>query len=206
MQFHLKCKSQRNQRWKIQFCLKGLLIPVNGYSFEMESIISANNDPINKLEVVEVPIETVYEEGNPTSHFNPILDSMRIYFVFLRYIGSSLIAAITDNSLFALVYASTGSVAWSQFWGRFVALLISFIILRKVVFKSHQWWPLSLAKYISLVGVFGFISYVIIDFTNQKFGVSIVVAKLMVESVLFITGFAFARTFIFNSKRLEKKA
>lgn len=34
---------------------------------------------------IEIPIETVYIEGNRASHFNPLIDSIRIYFVLLRF-------------------------------------------------------------------------------------------------------------------------
>jgi hypothetical protein len=37
------------------------------------------------IAIVEQPIRTIYTEGNPTSHFNPLLDSLKIYFVLLRF-------------------------------------------------------------------------------------------------------------------------
>jgi glycosyltransferase involved in cell wall biosynthesis len=184
-------------------CLSGLKIPVNGYSFEMESIVSAGNSEGNHLNIVEVPIQTIYEEGNPTSHFNPVLDSMRIYFVFIRYLSSSLFASLIDNSTFAIVYGLTSSPGWAQFWGRLISLLAAFFILKNAVFKSNARWYLSLAKYSLLVGAFGLISYAVINFTHQNFGTPIVVSKILVESILFITGFAFARSFIFKSKKAE---
>ena len=39
--------------------------------------------------MVEEPIKTIYEPGNKSSHFNPIVDSMKVYFVLLRF-GSVL--------------------------------------------------------------------------------------------------------------------
>jgi glycosyltransferase involved in cell wall biosynthesis len=33
----------------------------------------------------EIPIQTIYIDGNRTSHFHPIWDSMRIYFVLVRF-------------------------------------------------------------------------------------------------------------------------
>lgn len=37
---------------------------------------------------LEVPIETIYRDGNQSSHFDPIFDSMRICFVLLRFFVS----------------------------------------------------------------------------------------------------------------------
>jgi hypothetical protein len=37
---------------------------------------------------LEVPVETVYIDGNRSSHFDPIRDSMRIFFVLLHFLVS----------------------------------------------------------------------------------------------------------------------
>ena len=44
---------------------------------------------------LEVPIETIYIDGNRASHFNPVSDSMRIYFVLMRVYFAAILAA--DN-------------------------------------------------------------------------------------------------------------
>ena len=47
------------------------------------------------IRIAEVPIRTIYEPGNRTSHFNPLIDSMKIYFVLLRFSSVSLMTAAT---------------------------------------------------------------------------------------------------------------
>ena len=70
--------------------LPGLLkVRANGYSFELEMLLMAVR---SGLRIIETPIETVYLAGNTTSHFNPLLDSIRIYSVFLRFAASALLA------------------------------------------------------------------------------------------------------------------
>ena len=49
---------------------------------------------------MEEPIRTIYEAGNPSSHFNPLVDSMKIYFVLLRFASVSLLTALLDNLVF----------------------------------------------------------------------------------------------------------
>ena len=44
----------------------------------------------------EVPIRTIYIDENSASHFNPVMDPFRIYFVLLRYAVSSIATALTD--------------------------------------------------------------------------------------------------------------
>ena len=66
-----------------------LKIRANGYAFELEMLLMAVR---SGLRIIETPIETVYLAGNNTSHFNPLLDSIRIYSVFLRFAASALLA------------------------------------------------------------------------------------------------------------------
>ena len=64
-----------------------LLIRSNRYEFETEQIIAATTAG---FPIRQVPIRTVYMDGNSGSHFRPILDSCRIGVVLLRYALSRL--------------------------------------------------------------------------------------------------------------------
>ena len=59
-----------------------LRLPSTGYEFELDMLLACKRQA---CPLQEVPIRTIYESGNPTSHFNPLLDSLRIYFVLLRF-------------------------------------------------------------------------------------------------------------------------
>ncbi|MGH9599439.1 MAG: glycosyltransferase family 2 protein, partial [Terracidiphilus sp.] len=54
---------------------------------------------------VEAPIATIYIDNNRSSSFNPVRDSMRIYFVLLRFYTSSLLSAGIDFAVFAAVFS-----------------------------------------------------------------------------------------------------
>jgi hypothetical protein len=58
----------------------------NGYEFELDMLLCCRGG----RGLREVPIQTVYAAGNRTSHFDPIVDSMRIYWVLLRFFFASL--------------------------------------------------------------------------------------------------------------------
>src|SRR6185436_13782275 len=94
----------------VALCTRCLRVPLNGYDFELEMLMVAGRE----FRITEVPIETIYIEGNKSSHFNPLWDSLRVYFVFLRFCGSSLITAVVDNTVFIIALPLTGSVGWSQ--------------------------------------------------------------------------------------------
>jgi glycosyltransferase involved in cell wall biosynthesis len=51
------------------------------YEYEMQVLAAC---PKMSLPFREVEIETVYFAGNPSSHFNPVVDSLKIYALLLR--------------------------------------------------------------------------------------------------------------------------
>src|SRR5437660_575900 len=83
------------------------ICPASGYEFELEMLIAAKH---LGLTVLEEPIRTIYEPGNPTSHFQPLRDSMRIYFVLLRFGFISMMTAGLDNLAFYLFFHASGTV------------------------------------------------------------------------------------------------
>lgn len=177
--------------WPRPICMSALRIPLNGYEFELECLVHAPN------KVREVTIETIYIDENKSSHFNPILDSMRIYFVFLRYCGSAMVAAVADSAVFyALTTAGYGTAA-AQIAGRAVAVVLAFGLARSVVFRSEARLSVSLAKYLALVSVMGFVSFVMLQALHERLGLPVLAAKLIAEGLLFLGNFAIQRDFIF---------
>jgi glycosyltransferase involved in cell wall biosynthesis len=87
-----------------------LSVPASGYEFELEMLIAAKHLGV---QVIEQPIRTIYEPGNPTSHFQPLRDSMRIYFVLLRFGFISLVTSGVDNLGFYIFFHASGIVAAS---------------------------------------------------------------------------------------------
>lgn len=185
--------------WSADLARQVLKIRINGYDFEMECLIRAK-ELVPQLVLQEVPIQTVYEEGNKSSHFNPLLDSMRIYFVFLRYCGAGLFTALTDNIVFIFAYLLSGNMLTSQILSRSCGAFVSFILGFHVVFRSTVNPIYALLKFVLLVFLFGLISYGFIQFLNQEFGINVFVSKLLAEFILFVASFAIQRNFIFGQK------
>jgi hypothetical protein len=97
---------------------------------------------------LEVPIETVYIDGNRSSHFDPIWDSMRIYFVPVRFYFSAIMAAGIDFAGFSLAFAATHNVPLSVAVGR-LSSLVNFALNRKFVFHNRnvsERYPVALLR------------------------------------------------------------
>ena len=73
-----------------------MLMNVSGerFEFEMNMLIDSKQ---NQIKIKEVPIQTIYLEENKSSHFNPLVDSLKIYSVFLKFILSSFASFIINT-------------------------------------------------------------------------------------------------------------
>lgn len=183
--------------WPRAYCASCLRIRSNGFDFELECLLRARSGPGEWQAPLQVTIQTVYAEGNRSSHFDPLLDSMRIYFVFLRYCASSSLAAVVDSLTFYLALGLWGDILLSQACGRVAGVLIVFGLLRRFVFHARGSLAVSLAKYLVLVVVMALVSYGLIRSLHDVFGVPVLAAKLLAEGTLFLGNFAIQREFVF---------
>ena len=172
-----------------------LRVEARGYEFELEMLIAARQAGVA---LVEVPIRTIYEPGNKSSHFNPLTDSMKIYFVLLRFSSVSLMAALLDNLIFYLVWKRTGHILGAQVAARLVSVAFNYSMVRARVFASKEGHQVLLPKYLLLVVTSGTASYLGIQFFTTRLAVSPMPAKLLVETLLFFVNFAIQRMFIFH--------
>jgi glycosyltransferase involved in cell wall biosynthesis len=174
-----------------------LMLDGERYEYEINMLASCGK---NKIQIKEVPIETVYIDQNRSSHFNPVIDSIKIYFVLFRFVLSSLSTALLDFIVFIICSAAGLSVLMSMIMSRLVAGNYNYMINRKVVFRSDSNVFISFLKYWLLVALLGSISYLGIEtlVTYAKFNV--LIAKALIESLLFFVSFAVQRNLIFFTK------
>jgi len=59
------------------------------YDFELDMLLKWQQR--SGREFLEIPIRTIYLDGNSSSHFNPVIDSVRVYIVFLRFLFSLIV-------------------------------------------------------------------------------------------------------------------
>lgn len=181
--------------WPRSACLRCLRIVENGFDYLLECLLRVD------APIVQVPIQTIYLDNNRTSHFNPIRDSMRIYFLFLRYCGSSLMSFLIDSTVFYPVLFYTHNVAISQAAGRAVSACIIFFVVKNLVFQSGASVARALAEYLTLVAASGLIAYTMITVMHSRLGFPIAPAKLLAEGLLFLGNFVIQRDLIFTKKR-----
>jgi glycosyltransferase involved in cell wall biosynthesis len=179
------------------------MLTVGGERYEYESgmLIAAVTQ---KQPVQEVPIATIYIDGNRGSHFNFLLDSMRIYLVLLRFFISGLLTSAIDFAVFALAFGISGSVATGMLWGRGAALCVNFIVNKRLVFHQQSGGIGVFIRYLALVVLLGLLSWLMIRELQILFGMGALPAKLLAEGVLFVLSFSVQRELVFADLRRER--
>jgi glycosyltransferase involved in cell wall biosynthesis len=166
------------------------------YEYEMNMLLSAREA---RWPVLETPISTVYVENNRSSHFSPLLDSMKIYFVLLRFAGTSLCTSCLDQLLFFAAWKGGLSVAAAMVAGRLGSSVFNLAVNRGFVFKSSAGLAGILLRYYSVMAFAGVVAYGLISSLTRAFGWPVPVAKIVVESGLFFVSFLVNREFTFAS-------
>ncbi len=175
-----------------------LRISTSGYEFELDMLTVCKHQA---CPIREVRIRAIYEKGNPSSHFNPLVDSLRIYFVLLRFSFVSFTTAVVDNLVFSAVFWLFGNVPSAQVVGRIAAVFFNYPLARKAVFLSPERLSATLLKYLLLVIGSGAASYMLMTFIHNYVAVGVVQAKIAAESALFLVNFVLQRDFVFTRKK-----
>lgn len=174
-------------------------IKENGYEFEMKMLIISKN---YKIDISEVTIETVYINDNESSHFNPIIDSIKIYSTFLKFGLSSVASFVADIILFAiltyfLVHLFPDSfIIVSTVGARVLSSLLNYTINRVAVFQSQS--KGSIIKYFILSIIIMITSAVTVHFIYGLIGSSEITIKIIVDGLLFLISYISQKKWVFK--------
>jgi len=172
------------------------LMVLDGERYEYEMSVLAHICR-NYGKPLEVTIETVYIDGNKSSHFDPIWDSMRIYFVLARFYFSAILAAGIDFAGFTIAFAATGNILASVAIGR-LSSLVNFALNKKYVFQSRASVKGTLWRYYVLAAGIAGLSYLLILALNTYLRWNVFAAKVTVDVLLSLVSFSVQRTFVFR--------
>jgi len=180
-----------------------LEIPGDRYEYELNVLLWAAR---SEVPVQEEPIRTVYTNKNATSHFNPLLDSLRVYSSFLKFSLSSLAAWALD---FALVLSLTAvmlhagvSSAIALLVGvvgaRVVSCTFNFLVNRRFVFDKTSRVAARAAGYFSLAAVVLGANFALVYVGTVVVGLQLWLAKIITEATLFGFSYSVQKRLVFS--------
>ncbi|MCR5752176.1 MAG: bifunctional glycosyltransferase family 2/GtrA family protein [Kiritimatiellae bacterium] len=183
-----------------------LEIPGDRYEYEMAMLADARH---HAAPPVQIPIETVYSQGNASSHFSPLLDSFRIYGALLHFCASSVGCFLLDNAIFtAVLFAAMRLTDWKRATNTLIAICVAravsasvnYFYNRRFVFRSAAAKRMSMPRYWLLVLAVMSAGYGctaglarILDVN----GIAITVLKVVVETALFFLSYQAQRKWVF---------
>ena len=164
-----------------------------------------------KIPYLEETISTVYIDDNASSHFRPVLDSLRIYSMILAFVFSSLFSALADNLFYYIclrLISSPGTAPSdhiaSTVIARVLSSLINYTLNAKTVFGGKMDRRTMLRYFILAIAQITVSAYLVwtvktaLQITSPEL---MTLAKMLVDTVLFFISFRIQHNWVFQENR-----
>lgn len=159
----------------------------------------------------EVKISTLYIEGNESSHFNPIVDSIKIYKTILKFIASSIFSSLLDLLLFfVLQFIFTDMVKLCTVIARIISSLVNFFTNKKVVFGCKKGIGKTFLRYYALSIPLMIVSAYSVEYVTSLLSLEnklvITIIKMIIDTILFFVSYKIQRSWVFGTGKKNTEA
>ena len=176
------------------------------FEYEMNMLIECRR---KKIEIFEIPIDTVYIDENSSSHFNPIVDSVKIYLLIFRsffsFIFTSIGCTLLDLALFTLLVRFIipsdfrYRILLATAVARVISATVNFIVNKNVVFHKKGHILSSAVKYFCLAVVQMLVSARSVELLVGLLGWHETIVKAIVDTILFVVNYFIQKKLIFKN-------
>lgn len=182
------------------------LITLKGerYEYEMNMIFYFKE---HLIPFTEVPIQVIYIENNASSHFNPIVDSVKIYAIFFKFVVSSFGSAVLDLVLFRVF---SKYIFESLFPAHFIEISTAAARVcsgafnysfNRSIFKSRSKVAKSGSRYLVLWLIQMTLSAYTVKFLTFVTGITPVLVKIVTDTLLFFISYKIQQLWVFKPER-----
>ena len=193
------------------------LLAVSGdrYEYELNVLMdfAGRGIPIREIE-----IETVYLEGNKSSHFNTVRDSYRIYKEIAKYAAtggqkangikstakqaakfssSSFASFLIDYAMYALLLMIGPGLVFANIGARLISSAANYTINRKLVFRSGKKVATSAVQYFALAAFILAGNTFVLHTMVASLGINSMAAKVLTEVLFFMISWTVQRYVVF---------
>ena len=184
------------------------LLEIEGerYEYEINMLLQLASEGVP---IIEERIETVYEDGNKSSHFSTVKDSFRIYREILKFSASSLASFAIDYAMYAVLLAATGaagiahSLVISNIGARLVSASANYTMNRRMVFRSRTGFASSALQYALLAAFILAGNTIVLSMLVGTFVMNRMIAKMITEALFFVISWTVQKYVIFFSEDEE---
>ena len=174
-------------------------VPGERYEYELQVLLRAGRAGI----VLDpVPIATIYLDHNSSSHFRPVVDSLRVYLPLLAFLASSLAAFVIDTAALLVLQALTSDLLVAVVGARVTSAGVNFVVNRRLVFDSERRVRTHTAvrRYAALATTLLALNFLLLS-SLTRVGVALLPAKVLTELALVSTSFAAQKALVFRPHR-----
>ena len=184
------------------------------YAYELEMLLTMVQQ---EADLIEVPIQTIYENNNATSSFRPIADSILVYRTMmqwwlksrlievLKYSLSGIFSTIADFGTYIMLVSFSCGFVSASIAARVLSILIHFSSNRYFTFshKDRPDWP-EVGRYL-LVVLFNLVSSIGLIYLFVRYGgVGEVWAKVFAQLILFFATYTLLNGFVFLKSKTTR--
>lgn len=179
-----------------------LSIPGSRYEYEMNFLFTAAQQ---KIPLHYINIQTIYQNGNQTSHFRPIMDSARIYAMPLKFAVASFSSFIIDIALFAFfshlfAVRTARAIFTATIAARICSGIFNFTVNRNWSFDSKQAdWKVQAVRYLILFTCQMFASSGLV-YLFAYLPLPLTLIKIIIDTCLFCVSYFIQRNWVFQKK------
>lgn len=193
----------------MSFLPRALDTPGTRYEYETALLLTARQAG---LDFVQLPVATVYADGNRGSHFRPLADGLRVWGClagpFLRFAGASLACTAVDLGLFTVLagllrplggwYPAAATVG-----ARVVSAGCNFALNRALVFRLRHGTGRAAWRYGLLCAGQAAASALLTTLLAWALPWPDTLCKVPVDTALFFAGYTIQRRWVFAAGEEE---
>ncbi len=174
--------------------LIGKMMTVAGerYDYEMNMLLA-----LKKWDIpfVELPIQTIYIDGNRSSHFHPFRDGLLVFVRLIRYTFISLVCALLDYGLYCLLIKMF-LPGWSYAIARVFSACLNYQMNRRMVFQAGPSARSAIAY--ALLAGFSMAAGALGTGLLSSLAINSIFAKLVLDALLFAMNYLAQKKIVFS--------
>lgn len=170
------------------------------YEYEMNMLLALKKWNIS---FVELPIQTIYLDGNRSSHFHSLRDGLRVFAQLFRYTFISLMCALLDYGLYCLLIKML-LPAWSYAIARVFSACLNYQLNRRMVFQAGPSARSAIAY--ALLAGFSMAAGALGTGLLSSLAINSVFAKLILDTLLFAVNYLVQKKIVFHHAATYRSA
>lgn len=177
---------------------KFLQISGDRYEYETNMLLFCKE---KNIALKEIPIETIYIEENKSSHFNPLMDSLKIYSLIFKFGLSGIASSAIDFLVFNVVYNFSKILLASLIFARVISIAFNFFCNKNFVFRKNArgtGMVKTITKYLILAAALLCASFFGISFLQKILPFPVWLLKIITETILFFASYTIQRAWVFG--------